>query len=645
MQATAHLSHPKYRTDIDGLRAVAILAVLGFHVFPEWMRGGFVGVDIFFVISGFLISTIIFENLEAGHFSYAEFYARRIKRIFPALVLTLAASFALGWILMPAKYFALAGKHMFSGAAFLANFTLLRETNYFNSTGETDPFHHLWSLAVEEQFYIVWPLLLGLVWRRRWNFFWITMGVALSSFAFDLSTLSSDAAVAFYSPLSRFWELMLGGVLAYFQLHRPGLLSKNPQWLSSAGAALVVTGFSVISPGSDFPGWAALFPTLGAFLLIAAGPLGWVNRRLLSAKPMVWIGLISYPLYLWHWPLLVFARFHTLGDPSLVQRLAVVAASIAASWATYRFLEKPARWKWPGKPVVATLLVMLSVLAVAGKVSDREQGFPNRPVNAELLKFRYDYARDFRTGRCFIEASKKEFSETDFQPECSGRSGPDDTAPVVLLWGDSFAASLYRGLKHESGPLGFDLAQYTANGCPGILGFDIDKRPGCSEINAYVFGRIKLLKPHTVILGGNWTLYDRRHNNWTQLDFVKLRATMQALRQAGVVHIVIFGQLPTFKIDQPIVANKVFRKGEKDRTMRSVNPLDYPVNEQMRQFAKDNGVDFVSPLDLLCNAQGCLISASRDELVPLAFDYGHLTEAGSVFLLERAVAQKQLALP
>lgn len=645
MQATSHLSHPKYRSDIDGLRAVAILAVLGFHIFPEWMQGGFVGVDIFFVISGFLISTIIFENLEAGRFSYAEFYARRIKRIFPALALVLAASFALGWAMMPAKYFAMAGKHLFSGATFLANFTLLRETNYFNSTGETDPFHHLWSLAVEEQFYIVWPLLLGLVWRRRWNFFWMTLGIAVASFVFDLVTLSSDAAVAFYSPLSRFWELMLGGVLAYFQLHRPELLSRRPQGLSAVGALLILAGFAVITPGRDFPGWAALLPTLGAFFLIAAGPQGWVNRWLLSRRPMVWIGLISYPLYLWHWPLLVFARFHTLGDPSLVERLAVVAVSVGVSWATYRFLEKPVRWKWPGKPVVSVLLVFLAILAVLGKVTDREQGFVDRTVNAELLRFRYDYARDFRTGRCFIEASKKEFSETDFQPECSGRKGPTDSAPLVLLWGDSFAASLYRGLQHESGLLGFDLAQYTANGCPGILGFDIDKRPGCSEINDYIFGRVKQLRPHTVILEGNWTLYDRRHNNWTQLDLVKLKATLQALRNAGVIQIVIFGQLPTFKIDQPIVANKVFVKGVTDRTTRSVNALDFPVNEQLRQFAQNNGADFVSPLDLLCDQQGCLISTSRDELIPLAFDYGHLTEAGSNFLIERAVAKKQLMLP
>ncbi|MDE1989058.1 MAG: acyltransferase [Betaproteobacteria bacterium] len=640
-----HLSHPKYRADIDGLRAIAILAVLGFHVFPAWMHGGFIGVDIFFVISGFLISTIIFENLEAGHFSYAEFYARRIKRIFPALVLILGASFVLGWVLMPAKYFALAGKHMFSGATFTANFALLRETNYFNSTGETDPFHHLWSLAVEEQFYIVWPLLLGLVWRRRWNFLWITIGIALASFAFDIGNLGSDAAVAFYSPLSRFWELMLGGVLAYLQLHRPSVLSRNSRGMSVLGAALMVAGFVLISPRSNFPGWPALLPTAGTFLLIAAGPQGLINRQLLSRKPMVWVGLISYPLYLWHWPLLVFMRFYTLGDPTVIQGVAVMLVAMGLSWATYRFLEKPVRRRWPGKPVVALLLAFMVVFAIAGKATDKQQGFEQRSANAGLLRFHYDHLRGFRSGECFIESSGKVAPESVFKPECSGRTDGNERAPLVLLWGDSFAASLYRGLKHESELLGFDLAQYTSNGCPGIMGFEIDKRPGCKEINEFVFDQIKRLRPHTVIFGGNWTLYNRRLNNWTQLDFVKFRATVQALKKEGVSHIVIFGQLPTFKIDQPVVAGKVFLKDRVDRTTRSVNSLDFPVDEQMRQFARDNGVDFVSPMDVLCNAQGCLISTSPGELMPLAFDYGHLTESGSRLLLERALNENRLTLP
>ena len=644
MSAPSYLSHPKYRTDIDGLRAVAILSVVGFHAFPDWIQSGFVGVDIFFVISGFLISTIIFENLEEGHFSYAEFYARRIKRIFPALILTLFTSFALGWFMFPAEYFKLAGKHLFSGAAFLSNFALLRESGYFDASGEVDPFHHLWSLAVEEQFYILWPLLLGLVWKRRWNFLLITLVVAASSFAFDIGTLGSDAAVAFYSPLSRFWELMIGGVLAYLGLHKPQMLSQRPQWLSVAGGLLLALGFTFINPRSDFPGWLTLLPTLGAFLLMAAGPGAWLNRHLLSRKVLVWFGLISYPLYLWHWPLLVFARIHTLGDPSLLERMLVVGASIALAWGTYQFVEKPVRWKLPGRPVVATLLVLLGALVLTGKLTDRAEGFPERAANLEVFRFHYDSVQGYRSGQCFLKAPGNDFSAHDFSEICSGRVTESDQ-PLVLLWGDSFAASLYPGLKHQSALLGFALAQYTASGIPPIVGFDTDKRNGSLAIGAFVFDKVRVLKPHTVILAANWLLYDRKNSNWAQLDLGKLQATIAGLKDLGIAHIVLVGQLPTYKIDQPMVGSRVFRADMVDRTLRSLNLRAFAMNETMHQFARENGVSFMSPMDALCNEQGCLISASSHELIPTSFDYGHLTEAGSRILLERALSAGQIVLP
>ena len=644
MSKPSYLSHPKYRTDIDGLRAVAILSVVGFHVFPDWVQGGFVGVDIFFVISGFLISTIIFENLEESHFSYAEFYARRIKRIFPALILTLLTSFALGWFMFPSEYFKSAGKHLFSGAAFLSNFALLRESGYFDASGEVDPFHHLWSLAVEEQFYILWPLLLGLVWKRRLNFLLITLAVAASSFAFDIGTLGSDAAVAFYSPLSRFWELMIGGVLAYLSLHKPQVLSQKPQWLSAAGGVLLALGFLFITPRSDFPGWLTLLPTLGAFLLMGAGPGAWLNRYFLSRKVLVWFGLISYPLYLWHWPLLVFARIHALGDPSLLERVLVVGASIVLAWGTYQFVEKPVRWRWPGRPVVATLLVLLGALVVMGKLTDRAEGFPERAANLKVFRFHYDAAQGYRTGQCFLKAPGMDFSDHDFGEVCSGRM-TDSEKPLVLLWGDSFAASLYPGLKHQSEVLGFALAQYTASGIPPIVGFDTDKRNGSIAISDFVFDKIKTLKPHTVVLAANWLLYDHKNSNWTQLDLGKLHATIAALKDIGVAHIVLVGQLPTYKIDQPMVGNRVFVPEVVDRTVKSLNLRGFIMNELMRQFARENAVDFMSPMDALCNEQGCLISASSRELIPIAWDYGHLTEAGSNQLIARALKSHQTTLP
>ncbi|MDP3004588.1 acyltransferase, partial [Methylotenera sp.] len=221
-----HLTHPKYRPDIDGLRAVAVLSVVIYHAFPKFIRGGFIGVDIFFVISGFLISTIIFGSLERNSFNFIEFYSRRIKRIFPALLLVLTASFVFGWFALLADEYKQLGKHIAGGAGFISNFLFWKESGYFDNAAETKPLLHLWSLGIEEQFYIVWPLLLWLAWKKRFNLLTITILVAVISFALNISKVHSDAVAAFYSPQTRFWELLVGSVLAYMTMHRRSLSPK-----------------------------------------------------------------------------------------------------------------------------------------------------------------------------------------------------------------------------------------------------------------------------------------------------------------------------------------------------------------------------------------------------------------------------------
>ncbi len=336
--------HPKYRPDIDGLRAIAVGSVLTYHAFPSLLPGGFIGVDIFFVISGFLITTIILQSLAAGDFSYRDFYARRIRRIFPALILVLAATLAFGWYVLLSGEFAQLGKQITGGAAFFANFVFLGEASYFDATAETKPLLHLWSLGIEEQFYIFWPLLLGLVWRRRWPILRVTLAVATISFLVNVLTVQPHRAAAFYSPLSWAWELMAGGLLAGMRWQaaaspatsRPAL--KHVQ--SIVGVGLIVLGLFVTRSTQAFPGWWALLPVLGAVSCIAAGPNGVLNRYLLSNRVMVWVGLISYPLYLWHWPLLSYARIVEGGEPSLRVRVMLVVAAIVLAWATYRFVER-----------------------------------------------------------------------------------------------------------------------------------------------------------------------------------------------------------------------------------------------------------------------------------------------------------------
>jgi len=381
-----HLSHPKYRPDIDGLRAIAVLSVVFYHAFPSWIRGGFIGVDIFFVISGFLISTILFENLDRGTFSFAEFYARRIKRIFPALIIVLVACFTFGWFALLADEFKQLGKHIAGGTGFVSNLILWNEAGYFDNAAETKPLLHLWSLGIEEQFYIVWPLLLWLSWKRKFNLFSITIVIAAISFWLNVKGIKKDAIATFYSPQTRFWELMSGSLLAWLTLYKKDALGSIKlnldAWLASIiyretpepngqtlanvvsflGLLLLAFGFWRISKQVPFPGKWALFPVLGAVLIIAADTKSWVNRTLLSNKIAVWFGLISFPLYLWHWPLLSFARIVEGEVPSRNIRIAAVIISVALAWLTYKLVERPIRLDKNVKLKATALVVLMAVV-------------------------------------------------------------------------------------------------------------------------------------------------------------------------------------------------------------------------------------------------------------------------------------------
>lgn len=384
MTAPHHqLSHPKYRPDIDGLRAVAVLSVVLFHAFPNWLKGGFVGVDVFFVISGFLISTIIFENLSKETFSFSEFYARRVKRIFPALILVLFSSYVFGWFVLFSDEYQQLGKHIVAGAGFISNIALWREAGYFDASAETKPLLHLWSLGIEEQFYIVWPLLLWVIWKPTRNLFWITAALAAASFTLNVFGIRSNAVATFYSPLTRFWELLCGSLLAWLALHpKTGYLDNaaTRNLRSFGGLALLLGAFLLINRGSGFPGAWALMPVLGAALLISAGPSAWINRNILANRAAVWFGLISFPLYLWHWPLLSFARVIDGHIPSWQIRVIAVALAVSFAWLTYKLVERPIRLGAQGGQKTRVLVVLMVGMACVGFATHKKDGLAFREV-------------------------------------------------------------------------------------------------------------------------------------------------------------------------------------------------------------------------------------------------------------------------
>jgi peptidoglycan/LPS O-acetylase OafA/YrhL len=371
--------HPTYRADIDGLRAVAILSVVLYHAFPKLIPGGFVGVDIFFVISGYLISGIILANLERGSFSVLDFYKRRIRRIFPALIVVLLVVIVCGWFTLLREEIRYLGKHLFVGGVFLSNWALYRESGYFDQGAYAKPLLHLWSLAIEEQFYIFWPLMLAGVWRFRFRFTALMGVIAVTSFAANIYWTYTNIDAAFYSPISRFWELMVGGILAYAAVHRFAGLRRFTQLQAIAGAACIIAALLAIKPESRFPGLWALLPTGGAALLISAGPSTVVNRWVLANPVAVFIGLISYPLYLWHWPLMSLANIVILQTTNAIMATTVVASG-ALAWITYRFIECPVRRQPMTNTLPAALAAVMACICFVGIGLNWSDGLAFRQV-------------------------------------------------------------------------------------------------------------------------------------------------------------------------------------------------------------------------------------------------------------------------
>ena len=377
----AQLTH-NYRSDIDGLRALAVVSVVLFHAFSWMVPGGYAGVDVFFVISGYLITTNILNGLNESTFTIQGFYQRRIRRIFPALVTMLALVYAFGWFVLLATEYRQLGKHVGSGASFISNIILWQESGYFDTSSAVKPLTHLWSLGIEEQFYIVWPLLLWAIFKLRLHILTSTVVLAIVSFGFGLWSLNDDVVGAYYSPINRFWELLIGAILAIVMLRRvpTDKASKLQHLLAFLGLALVLFTMFGLDESSKFPGWNALAPTIGAALMIGSGTHTFTARRIFSLRPIVWIGLISFPLYLWHWPLLTFARIIASTTPSAGVRFGAVILAVLLSWATYRLIEKPLRFHPRVKIITGALVASMIAVGLVGFVTFEKDGIDNRKV-------------------------------------------------------------------------------------------------------------------------------------------------------------------------------------------------------------------------------------------------------------------------
>ncbi len=444
---TAPLASPPYRADIDGLRAVAVLAVVVFHAFPSALPGGYIGVDIFFVISGYLISSIIYRSLEEGRFSFAAFYARRVRRIFPALLCVLLACVVAGWYVLLADEYKQLGKHTLAGTAFASNIVLWREAGYFDNAAETKPLLHLWSLGIEEQFYIAWPFLAWAACKLGWARLMLPLLVALASFWLNIHGMERDASGTFYLPMTRAWELLAGSLLAGVLLRRPRLGGPfTSHAMAVTGFALLAWGLAAIDKNTAYPGPWALIPVLGALLIIAAGPSAWLNRLLLSHRLAAGVGLISYPLYLWHWPLLSFARIVQSTTPSTTTRLAAVLLSIVLAWLTYRWIERPIRTPGAQPRTVAVLGVLMTLMAAIGLGLYFQDGLAQRQTLAHVTPPIERLTDDDPQAHAACLAT---YGLSHEKIRYCRLSSPMGDKPRIALLGDSHAAALYPGLSAQ----------------------------------------------------------------------------------------------------------------------------------------------------------------------------------------------------
>ncbi|WPO99701.1 acyltransferase family protein [Pseudomonas sp. HR96] len=634
-----------YRRDIDGLRAMAILPVVLFHFGFSGFSGGFVGVDVFFVISGFLITSIIWRERQAGRFSFIDFWTRRARRILPTLVaMTLAVLVAGWWLLTPEDYSEL-GRSVRYQAIFGSNFYFMRGHGYFAPASAVQPLLHTWSLAVEEQFYLVFPLLLALLSGRLRRWRETLVGLALLSFALSLWAMHhKHGQAAFYMLPMRAWELLLGALLAL----APAPRRTWPGWVREAASAAgllailgAVFGYSAQTP---FPGPAALLPTLGAVALIWAngGQPTWVGR-LLGSRLLVGIGLISYAWYLWHWPLLVFAEYLALDPLTLAQRSALVLVSALLGYASWRWLEGPfrqRRWLAGQRPLLGGALASLVLLALVGQLLRSSDGVPGRLSEQAL---RYARAGTWQAGqpRCL-------FDRHLLSVDSLCHFGPAQP-PLAMVWGDSHAAALTPAWREQAQRANLPLALAGHSACPPIEG--LHREAVCEAFNATAQQLLAQPQLHDVILAAHWTMYVEGEEDGRtglmihapgslQPDVAYarqqladgLRATVERLRAAGkrvwlvkeapehpveiaprLTRLAMLG-LPTARVGRP--------QQERDQRQAFVDRLF----EQLS--AQDAQVRVLDPTPLFCADGRTCLAEDRGEA--LYRDTNHLSDQGGL---------------
>ncbi|CCD90337.1 putative Acyltransferase 3 [Bradyrhizobium sp. ORS 285] len=604
------MSSINYRPDIDCLRAFAVISVIAFHYDIPPFRSGYVGVDVFFVISGFLITRIIRDEARAGTFSFAAFYRRRARRILPAaFAMLFAILLGAGVILLPQDTVS-AAQQALAVLTFSSNILFWSQQGYFDAAGITKPLLHTWSLGVEEQYYLLFPVFALAVFRLRRPLMLASLiAVCAASLLLCVIQTRTHPAAAFYLLPARAWQLALGALLAVEAL--PALRSQSLRIaVTTLGWIALGISVNIYSPRTPYPGVAALLPCLATAAVIWGKPD--LNRTVLTvASPMIAIGLWSYSLYLWHWPVASFATAMWGPPSSATDKLALLGACTMLALASFYLVEQPARradWQITARALAAT-----GATAVAASITMiMLSGFPGRfsPQQQAMAAFLgYDHRSAYEEGHCFLTPGQ---TFAALQPDCLAKGA----RPRVLLWGDSHAAHLVDGLKRALPQI--TLARATMAQC--VPYDEPGQSSACAEFNRRLPGLVRDLAPDIVILSGNWT-----RTAMAPAARASLQAVIKTIADTGA-EIVVVGPSPQFDRPLPhlLIAAQRFGVATDGHTLDLLGEVDEFLRELLDGLPQ---TDYVSLIDRLCPRSRCVLQTSDD--APLAWDDGHFTAQGS----------------
>jgi peptidoglycan/LPS O-acetylase OafA/YrhL len=656
----------QYRPDIDGLRALAVLLVVAYHAFPGVFKGGFIGVDIFFVISGYLISNILIDIIYNKKSSLVNFFQRRIRRLFPSLLVILFFCLFVGWFCFTAIELEYLGKHLLASATFTSNFVLMNESGYFDTVSSTKPLLHLWSLAIEEQFYIIFPIYLCVLFKLRVNLFKGVLCLGIISLTSCLVFSLLEPTIGFYFPANRIWELLLGALLTIGRFDSRdikkgnGVFARSVSWgwirsffstlqqssklgnfQSVLGVTMILSGVIFLDGTSNLPAGWNIIPCLGAVLIITASHQAWLNRSIFSHPTMTWVGRISYPLYLWHWPLLSIGSILLASRPTVLWRIGIILLSVVLSHLLYVTVERWFRYGGRNKLKVSILLTLMATAGLSGYIIMLSDGFKQRPVAVQYAK----------TSEAVTDWHPFDSYFSQVVAGVSVKSLTPSVPPKIMFIGDSHMEQfgpLVRQLSNDHKLRGSVF--FTSAGCPPIPNVFERTTLGC-ENNIAAIQALLHAEPtiDTIVIGACWNCYfghetlpqvnrqskfqyyyqtaskaeSFRGEHGSQLAFKSLEEYLSDLSQRYKVYLLLDNPLGDQFSPAIYLKNRLnIRQSVDLKNTAQIDHKQLELNEYLTQIAYRSGALVLDQVAYLCHERQC--TRLSEEGWPIYKDDHHL---------------------